>query len=374
MANQGFMTTATRSAKGPPGAGRNVTIKDLAAELELSITTISRALNGYADVGAETRAKVEDAAQRLGYRANRNAQRLVLQRTHNIAWVQTDNELKYLDPHFAEVMAGVLTGARAANYDIVITSHSQGREIPTYDRYVRDNSVDGFIVDLPREDDERVSYLLEAGRPFVVHGRERRCGQYGWVDMDNYGNFYKLARLLIANGHRHIAFINGDEHFNYALYRHNAMRDAAQDAGLPADAVTVYPSSHPMGEAGFRLTQEALRDPRVTAVVYSSILLLTAGYELLMEAGQRAGRTLAIATMDDQLSHIDPSRLAPRVSFVRSSLHDAGTALIAELSRQCDKGIEPGRTLVASSFQIAPGLDARTLDEPMPRARREQIG
>jgi len=368
------MTTATKPPKGPQMAGRNVTIKDLAAELELSITTISRALNGYADVGSETRAKVEDAAKRLGYRANRNAQRLVLQRTHNIAWVQTDNELKYLDPHFAEVMAGVLGTARAAKYDIVLTSHDRDHEISTYDRYVRDNSVDGFIVDLPRENDERVTYLLEAGRPFVVHGREQRYERYGWVDMDNYGNFYRLARLLIANGHRRIAFVNGDENFNYALYRHNAVRHAVADAGLPADAVAVYGSTHPMGDAGFRLTHQALADSSVTAVIYSSILLLMAGFELLTEAGERGGKPIAIATMDDQLKHLDPARLAPRVSFVRSSLHDAGSALIEEISRQCDQRLPPSGTMVPSSFQIMPGLDPRSIEEPLPRNRRGRIG
>ena len=108
---------------------------------------------------------------------------------------------------------------------------------------------------------------MEAGRPFVVHGREQRAGQYGWVDMDNYDNFYRLMRLLIANGHRRFAFINGDETFNYALYRHHGVRDAIADAGLPADSLRVYNSAHPMGDAGFRLTQNALADTRVTAVL-----------------------------------------------------------------------------------------------------------
>jgi LacI family transcriptional regulator len=207
-----------------------------------------------------------------------------------------------------------------------------------------------------------------------VHGRERRFDRYGWVDMDNYGNFYRLTRLLIANGHRHIAFINGDEHFNYALYRHNAVRDAAMDAGLPSDAVIVYGSSHPMGDAGFRLTQQALANGATSAVVYSSILLLMAGYELLMAAGDRGGRPLAIATMDDQLRHLDPARLAPRVSFVRSSLHDAGLALIEELSRQCDDDLPPRGTMIKSTFQIAPSMDSRSIDEPLPATRRGQIG
>lgn len=363
-----------RVAPAQPVAGRNITIKDLAAELELSITTISRALNGYPDVGEKTRSRIEDAAHRLGYRPNRNAQRLVLQRTHNIAWVQSDNELKYLDPHFSEVMAGVLAEARTANYDVVLTSHAQDREIQTYDRYVRDNSVDGFIIDLPREDDARISFLLEQGRPFVVHGREQRASGYGWVDMDNYDNFYRLMRLLIANGHRRFAFINGDEAFNYALYRHHGMRDAVADAGLPVEALRVYNSAHPMGDAGFRLTQQALADTHVTAVIYSSILLLVEGNELLAAAGLRDGRPIAIATMDDELRHIHSTRLAPRVTFVRSSLREAGHALIAELSRQCDDGQPPRGVLMRSSFHPAPDLDARSLDEPLPAGRRTTIG
>ena len=365
---------SNRPGAQPSASGRSVTIKDLAAELELSITTISRALNGYPDVGEKTRTKIEEAARRMGYRPNRNAQRLVLQRTHNLAWVQSDNELKYLDPHFSEVMAGGLAEARAANYDIVLTSHAQDRELQTYDRYVRDNSVDGFIVDLPREDDARISFLMEAGRPFVVHGREQRAGQYGWVDMDNYDNFYRLMLLLIANGHRRFAFINGDEAFNYALYRHHGVRDAIADAGLPSDSLRVYNSAHPMGDAGFSLTQKALADTRVTAVLYSSILLLVEGYEVLAGAGLRDGRPIAIATMDDELRHIHSSRLAPRVTFVRSSLREAGHALIAELSRQCDDGRPPSGVLMPSSFHVAPDLDGSSLDEPLPLARRTTIG
>jgi len=365
------MTAETRPARAPAASGRNVTIKDLAAELELSIPTISRALNGYPDVGERTRLKVETAAKRLGYRPNRNAQRLVLQRTHNIAWVQSDNELKYLDPHFAEVMAGVLAQAREANYDIVLTSHGKDREIPTYDRYVRDNSVDGFIVDLPRENDRRVTYLLDAGRPFVVHGRDGRSEDYGWVDVDNYGNFYNLTRLLVSNGHRRIAFINGDESFTYALSRRRGVMDAAADAGLGQDAVTVFNSLHPMGDAGFKLTTQALADSRVTAIIYSSTLMAVEGHAAVVRSAGR--RQIAVATMDDELHYIDLSPFAGQFSLVRSSLREAGAVLISELIRQCNEN-GPGRgVIVPSTFEVAQGVDGRVLHEPLPPKRRQAI-
>lgn len=355
------------SDKLPHGArSAAITIHDLAAEVGLSITTVSRALNGYPDVGEDTRERVIAAAKRLGYRPNRNAQRLATRRTHNIGWIQPDNERKFLDPHFVEVMAGVLRSARAARYDIVMTSAPAGGELATYDRYVNDQSVDGFIVDLPRDQDPRITYLMETGRPFVVHGRETRADQYGWVDVDNYESFYRLFRLLIANGHRRFVFINGDETFNYALHRARAAHHAIADGGLDADAVTILNSDHPMGDTGYRLTERALTDGRVTAIVYSSSLMAVEGQTAL----QQAGRDITVASMDDRLHYLDLGRLAGRVSFLRSSLHDAGMALVEEIARQCDGNDKPRGTIIPTTYHIADGLDASTLDEPLPAQRR----
>ena len=74
------------------------------------------------------------------------------------------------------------------------------------------------------------------------------------------------------------------------------------------------------------------------------------------------------------MRHIDPTRLASRVNFVRSSLRDAGAALIEELNRRCDDGLPASGTLVPSTFHIQPELDAGTIDEPLPAKRRGKIG
>jgi len=354
-------STPPRSLVSP----RSVTIKDLAAELELSITTISRALNGYSDVGDKTRQRVSEAAERLGYRPNRNAQRLVTRRTHNIAWVQPDDERKFLDPHFVEVMSGVLRGARAGNYDLVMTSDTPEREIAVYDRYVNDNSVDGFILDLPRDEDRRITYLLEKDRPFVVHGREARSDSYGWVDVDNWGNFYRLIRLLYTNGHRRFAFVNGDEHFNYALHRRHGVLAALGDLGLGPDHITIVNAVFPMGDAGYQLTEKVLQDRRVTAILYSSVLMAVEGHAAIVAHAR--GREIAIATMNDELHYLDLRPFAGRFTEVRSSLSAAGIALMEELMRQCDSGL-PGRgTLIQSQIAVATGLDAASLDAPLPR-------
>lgn len=346
----------------PASRGRNVTIRDVAAELRLSITTVSRALGGYADVSAETRKRVEDTAGRLGYRPNRNAQRLVTKRTHVLAWIQSDNVRIHVDPHFVEVLSGVLQTVRAAQYDVILTSDTPERQITAYDRYVHDNSVDGFLVDLPKPDDTRISYLLETGRPFVVHGREHRSDHYCWVDIDNFGIFRALTKLMIDNGHQRIAFINGDEHFAFAAERRRGVEAALDMLGLPRQTVRIHNTVHPMGEPGFDLTEKALADGAPTALLYSSTLMAVDGQAALARAGLRAGETIAVATMDDCLHHVDLAPYAGRITFARSSLREAGMTLATELIRACETGGPPRGVLAPTRFDFAHDTDGSGLE------------
>lgn len=346
----------------PAARGRNLTIRDVAADLQLSITTVSRALGGYSDVGAKTRKRVEEAADRLGYRPNRNAQRLVTKRTHVLAWIQSDNDRIYVDPHFVEVLSGVLQTVRTAQYDVILTSDAPDRQIKAYDRYVHDNSVDGFLVDLPRPDDPRISFLLEHGRPFVVHGREQRSARYCWVDIDNFGIFRALTRLMIDNGHQRIAFINGDEHFAFAAERRRGVEAALDALGLPRETVKIHNTVHPMGEPGFDLTARALADGAPTALLYSSALMAVAGQPALARAGLTIGETIAVATMDDCLHHVDLSPYARRITVARSSLRDAGMALAVELIHACETGGPPRGVLVPTAFEFAKGMDGTKLE------------
>lgn len=340
-----------------PPRGGNVTIKDLSAELGLSITTISRGLNGYSDVGPETRKRVIAAAERLGYRANRNAQRLVTKRTHLLAWVQSDHDRHFIDPHLAEVMGGVLRAARAKGYDVLLTGDRPDKVIGVFDRYLRDNSVDGFILDLPQYQDQRISFLLENNRPFVVHGRDGRHDRYGWVDVDNYGIFFDLTRLMLANGHKHIAFINGDERFAFALERRRGALDAFAAMDEPGDHLSILNAVHPMGDAGFQLTNAALEDDKITAIIYASAQMAVEGQPALARAGRRLGGSIAVASMDDELHYLDLSPFLGQISFARSPLSVAGDALAKELIRQCEGDREPRGTKIPHCFVLAQDVD-----------------
>lgn len=344
-----------------PSKARSVTIKDLSAELGLSITTISRALNGYSDVGEKTRKRVEETARAHGYRPNRNAQRLVTQRTHSIGWIQSDNDQKFVDPHFVEVLAGVLRAARAGNYDIVLTGDTPEEQVAVYDRYIKDNSVDGFIVDLPAANDPRISFLIDAQKPFVVHGRNERADEYSWIDIDNFGIYYDLTRLMITNGHKRIVFINGEENLGFAIDRRKGVEAAVADMNMPPETARILSTVHPMSDASFQLTEQAISDSSVTAILYSSSLMAVEGHSAILRAGRNSA-DIAIGTMDDELNYLDLSPFEGQFTFVRSSLRKAGEAVVSQLINICEKQVEPNGIIIPSSFHIADGMDGSIID------------
>jgi LacI family transcriptional regulator len=332
--------------------------------LDLSITTISRALNGYSDVGEKTRERVARAARESGYRPSRYAKGLVNQRSHSIAWVRKDDEGSFVDPHFVEVFAGILRSTRELGYDLVVSASAAEKQLDSFARHIAERSADGFIVDLPRPNDERITYLLDAGVPFVVHGREARFDSYGWVDIDNRGIFRAIITLLLAAGHRRIAFINGDETYSFALDRHLGVSDALTAAGLPAETVTILNTVHPMTHAGFQLTEQVIEDRAVTAIVYSSALMAVEGFSALNRSGIAAGRDIAVATMDDRLQHLDLTPYEALFTFARSSLREAGHALVEELSRQCDRDLPGGGQEIGCEFRLHKDLDPALVPEP----------
>jgi len=82
-------------------------------------------------------------------------------------------------------------------------------------------------------------------------------------------------------------------------------------------------------------------------------------------------RKVAIATMDDELYYLDLTRFAGRFSYVRSSLREAGAALVGELLRQCEDGSAPAGHVIPSTWHIRPQLSAETLKDPLPSHRQQ---
>jgi LacI family transcriptional regulator len=306
-------------------------LKELASNLGLSQTTVSRALNGYPEVNEATRLRVAEAASRLGYRANASARRLATGRAGAFGLVLRTQDY---GPHTSEFFAGLATGLQHQEIDIVLsTVDTADEEIAAYRRAWASKKVDAVILASPYPDDPRVRLLTEFGLPFLLHGRSEESPSHAWLDIDNQGATERATAHLLDLGHRHIALLNGPKGMTFALHREAGYRAAHAVRGLtPAPSLLI--NGMFTDEVGFRQAQSLFeRSPRPTAFVAGSMMTALGVFRAIRAAGMTLGKEVSMIAHDDVFPYLNADTMVPTMSTTRSSIRLAGTR-IAELLMQ----------------------------------------
>ena len=315
----------------PDPADRAVRLKELAASLDLSPTTVSRALGGYPDVSAATRARVQEAARRLGYRPHIGARRLATGRSMTVGHVLPTNvRREMVNPIFADFLAGAGETYAADGYAMRLDVVADADEAGVYEALAAEGSVDGFIVHSPHATDERLDVLDRIALPFVVHGRFGDDPRpYSWLDVDNERAFGEAAEFLLNLGHRRIALINGPQAQDFALRRRRGFTDALRSSGVEIDARLLV--SDEMTEGfGFSAARAMLKlEAPPTAFVVASIISGIGVRRAISQSGQRMGTDRSVVVFDDDLAYLgndgsDDPEGRPLFTALRSSARDAG--------------------------------------------------
>ncbi|MEM5471575.1 substrate-binding domain-containing protein [Hoeflea sp. AS60] len=320
-------------------------LKQLSELLELSQTTISRALNGYPEVSERTRLKVLEAAQRHGYKPNSNARKLATGRAGSIGYVLPVGRNVDLDPHFVEFLSGLGEHALAREVDLSLTPAPYEREAEAYHRIAASRSVDGVYLSSMRNDEQRISLVRKLGIPFLAHGRALIPAEgYAFLDIDNEGAFHDATRLLLHLGHTRLAFINGDTDFTFAVHRLNGVIRAMTAHGLPIETLQHH-SAAMNEENGYRLAMALFRDTdpatRPTGVLSASMFTTLGIVRAFNQLRLRMPDDVSIITHDDVFPFLKPESFTVQLTTTRSSIRAAG-ARICERLVDIISGVEAG--------------------------------
>jgi LacI family transcriptional regulator len=308
-------------------------LKELAAELGLSQTTVSRALNGYPEVNEATRQRVEEAAARLGYRPNISARRLATGRVGAIGIFLPALGSSELGPHTSEFLSGLAQRMAREEIDLVVSPLETEDEIPAYRRMSSSKRVDAVVISSPRLSDERVKVLTELGIPFVLHGRTQVGTPLAWLDIDNRNAFFRATSHLLDLGHRRIAMINGPAGMTFAEHREQGYREALLARGVAPDTRLIANGQF-SDEIAFRYTQSFLDlTPRPTAILAGSMMTALGAFRAIRTAGLTLGRDVSMIAHDDVFPYLNADNMVPSMSTTRSSIRAAGNR-IAELVLQ----------------------------------------
>lgn len=305
-------------------------IKALAEHLEISIGTVSRALNGRPDVNPATRARVLKAAAELGYVANQSGRALRQGATNSIGFMmQTGRETTGEgDFFFMGVFAGVQAVLARHNLDLVVLPCSSDEDPDAFlRRVVARGFVDGLIISATQRRDPRIDFLAERRIPFVALGRSLSDAGHPWLDLDFEAMAATSVDRLVAAGHRRIGVFapKGELNLGYIFLEH--YRGALERHGIAYDDSLVFRTT-PNEAGGYAIAQAvaSMRD-RPTALVLINQVVTVGLYGGLSEAGLQVGRDIAVIGQDSQHAHY----LAPRLTRFTLSLHDLGIHLAQAL-------------------------------------------
>lgn len=187
-----------------------VSMKDIARACGVSVATVSKALNGQPDIGEETRVRVSQMAQKMGYMTNSAARALKTNRTYHIGVLFVDERRSGLGhEYFATMLESLKVEAEAHGYDITFINHNVGGKPTSYLQHCRYRGVDGVVIACVDFTDPRVRELAESDLPLVTvdHMFNNRLA----VVSDNVQGVEALVRYAYEKGHRKIAFLHGEK-------------------------------------------------------------------------------------------------------------------------------------------------------------------
>lgn len=203
---------------------KNLTIGDIAAELGVSKTTISRAISGKGRIGEKTRKRVLSYIEEHHYRPNIIARGLAQNKTFNLGVVLPGDYNVVELPFFQKCMLGISRVASARGYDVLI-SMVTAENTSQLKRVVMNRKIDGAILTRTLAVDKPMKYLLQEGVPFVAIGStaDERVVQ---VDNDHRSACRELTERLLENGVTKIALIGSDESHVVTENRRRGFEDA----------------------------------------------------------------------------------------------------------------------------------------------------
>jgi LacI family transcriptional regulator len=287
---------AARGPRGRAGATATPTSWTVARAAGVSQSTVSRALRGDPRVREETRRRVDEAAQRLGYVPNSLASSLASRSTRTVAVIVSD----LTNPFFPSLLTPVYDELQLMGYRVVLLT--ERTDIPTGQESLQrllDRSIDGVLVTTATLGSRVTGELQRRGLPMVLLNRYIDGLDVDRVISDNHGGALAGGRHLLELGHRRVAVVRGSANTSTSRDRHAGLTEALAEAGITLDPTLVREGtfSH---QSGYQHTRDLLRLPDPpTAIVCGNDVVAFGALDAALSLGVRVPDDVSILGFDD---------------------------------------------------------------------------
>lgn len=305
------------------------TIKDIAREAGVSVTTVSRALNDYYDVSQETKDIVRRVAKELNYVPNRAAKSLVTKENKSLAIIFSSLEKAGANQgiiHF--LITGMIDYAKEIDYEVLIyTTDTKHQKDKSYLQFCNEHQIGGAVIYGIRLDDPYFNEIVESDIPTVLVDVdvETTGKNSSTISINNKMAAKDATELLIQNNHRHIGMVNGSKEAYVSVSRLAGYKEALNHAGIDfCESYVEYADF--LEEIAHKRTVKLLKShPEITAIFCSSDLMAIGAIEAVKELGLNVPEDISIIGFDDipLAKYLTPSLSSVKQDFFSSGYYAA---------------------------------------------------
>jgi LacI family transcriptional regulator len=330
------------------------TIRDVAAVAGVSAATVSRVMNGKADVAADLRQRVLAAVKELGYRRNGPARSLRTRAAMVLGIIISD----ITNPFFTAVVRGAEDQAQLAGYSVVLANADE--DVAKEARYLEvaaDEQMAGVLLSPASPRQTSIDVLAERGIPVVTIDRRLTAAAVDSVTVDNHSAAGKATQHLIAQGCRRVGLVAGPVQTTTGASRLAGYRAALRAAGRTVDPSLIGYADF-RTEGGYAATRQLLRQRQPPdGLLFSNNLMTVGGLRAIAEAGLAVPGDIAIVGFDDA---IWTTALTPPLTVVAQPTYEIGQTAAQLLLRRIEGEKFPPRRVVLRAELIVRASSRRS--------------
>lgn len=335
-----------------------VSMKDIAVRCNVSVATVSKALNGQKDIGEETRERICRIADEMGYLSNAAAKALKTNRTYNIGVLFVDEQMSGLThEYFSAILDSFKEEVEKRGYSITFINRFVGTRKTTYLQHCRYRGLDGVLIACVNFDDPEVIELVGSGIPIVTI--DHVFNGHTSILSDNASGMSDLVRFVYSKGHRKLAFIHG-EMTNVTRLRLAGFHRTCREFGIEVPDEFIRESKYHDPTGCAKVTEELLSLPEPpTCIFFPDDFSSIGGVEVLQKKGLHVPEDISFVGYDGiRLATV----VTPKMTTCRQDTKMLGRLsadhLIAAIEEP--KLTIPEQVLVSS--QLIPGESVKDLN------------
>ncbi|WP_242847959.1 LacI family DNA-binding transcriptional regulator [Inediibacterium massiliense] len=323
----------------------SITIKDVAKKAGVSISTVSRVINGSKPVSSEIRQKVLQVIEETGYRPNPVARSLVMKKSQLIGVVVPDISNFFI----GEILNGIEEVGKMYGYDMILcNTYADVEQEKRYLNFLKSKQVEGIIF-MTWKFQNIVDDLEHIDIPMVTINRNTRELEIPSVSIDNFEAAYEMTKYLIENGHKRIALIRNtldQDAFGYDQYR--GYKKALEEYNLPLEEDLIQYGNLKLDHS-YEIVKEFIEKGNLPSAIFATSDVMAVGaINCLFDHGYKVPDDISVVGFNDiKLASI----YRPKLTTIHQPIYDIGAVAMRMIVKQIN-GEEVDRKAVTLPHEL----------------------